>query len=102
MLRHTSKLKRGFVVTKGILRLLHRNKLNTNKQGRNRLFHVATKIPTQGREVLSRHNRSGSRHNKSGSRHKDEFKAKSLVAIEETCSQQQTSTTPIDYVATSK
>ena len=37
----------------------HRDQLNTNKQGRNRIFYVATKIPTQGREVLSRHNKLG-------------------------------------------
>ena len=59
----------------GILRLRHRNKLNTYKQGRDRLFHVATNIPTQGREALLQHNRTGSRQ-------KDEMKAKSLVAIE--------------------
>ena len=50
----------------------HKNKLNTDKQGHDRLFHVATKIPTQGREVLVRHNRTESRH-------KDELKEKSLV-----------------------
>ena len=60
------KLKRSFEVVTGILRSRHRNKLTTNEQGRDRLFHIATKIPTQGREVLSRQ--------------KDELKAKSLVA----------------------
>ena len=67
------KLKGSFDVAIGILRSQHRNKLKTYKQGRDRLFHVVTKIPTQAREVLSRHNRTGSRH-------KDELKAKSLVA----------------------
>ena len=66
------KLKRSFDVAAGILKLQHRNKLNTDKQGRDRLFHVATKIPTQGREVLSRHNRTRSRH-------KDELEAESLI-----------------------
>ena len=56
-----------------ILRSQYKNKLNTDKKGRDRLFHIATKILTQEREVLSRHNRIGSRH-------KDELKAKSLVA----------------------
>ena len=46
----------------GILKSLHRNKLNTNKQGRKKLFYVVTKIPTQGRQVLSRQNRTRSRH----------------------------------------
>ena len=41
----------------------HKDKLNIDKQGRDRLFYVATKIPTQGREVLSRHNKL-SRNNK--------------------------------------
>ena len=59
----------------GILRLQHRNKLNTYKQGRDKLFHVAKNIPTQGREALSQHNRTGSQH-------KDEMEAKSLVATE--------------------
>ena len=67
------KLKRGFDVTTGILRSRHRNKLNTYKQGRDRLFHVTMKIPTQGIEVLSRHNRTGSLY-------KDELKEKSLLA----------------------
>ena len=56
----------------GILRSRHGNKLNTDKRGHDIVFHVATEIPTQGREVLSRHNRTGSRH-------KDELKAKSLI-----------------------
>ena len=81
------KLKISFDVSTGILRSQHINKLNKDEQGRDRIFHIATKIPTQGREVLSLHNRTGSRH-------KDELKAKSLVATK-------TSTTPIDYVATS-
>ena len=52
MLRHTSKLKKGFNVATGILRSRHKNKLNTDKQGHDRLFHVTTKILTQGREIL--------------------------------------------------
>ena len=47
--------------------------MNTNKKGCDRLSSVATKIPTQGREALSRHK-------KLGSRHKDELNTKSLVA----------------------
>ena len=62
------KLKRSFDVAMGVLRSRHRNKLNIDKQGHDRIFHLATKIPTQGREVLSRHNRTGSRH-------KEELKA---------------------------
>ena len=73
MLRHTSMLKSGFDVATGILRSQHRNKLNIDKQGRDRLFHVTIKIPTQGREVLSQHNRTGSRH-------KDELKVKKIFA----------------------
>ena len=53
--------------------LQHINKLNTEKQGHDRLFHITTNIPTQGREVLSQHNRTRSQH-------KDELKAKSLIA----------------------
>ena len=53
------KLKRGFDVAIGILRSQHKNKLNTDKQGHDRLFYVTTKIPTKGREVLSRHNKLG-------------------------------------------
>ena len=67
------KLKRSFDVTTKILRSRHRNKLNIDEQDRDRLFHLTTKIPTQGREVLSRHNRTGSRH-------KNWLKAKSLTA----------------------
>ena len=67
------KLKRSFDVAIGILRSRHRNKLNTDVEGRDKLFHIAKKTSTQGREVLSRHNRTGSRH-------KDELKEKSLVA----------------------
>ena len=43
----------------GILRSRHRNKLNIDKQGHDELFYFATKIPTQGREALSRHNKMG-------------------------------------------
>ena len=53
------KLKRGFDVATGILRSQHRNKLNTDKQGHDILIYVMTKIPTQGREVLSLHNKLG-------------------------------------------
>ena len=65
------KLKRSFDVATEILRSRYRNKLNTDKQGRNGIFHLATKILTQGREVLSRHN-------KAKSRHKDELKEKGV------------------------
>ena len=37
----------------------HRNKLNREKRGRDRLFQVATKVSTQCKEVLSRHNKLG-------------------------------------------
>ena len=37
----------------------HRNKLNREKRGRNRLLYVATKISTQCKEVLPRHNKLG-------------------------------------------
>ena len=65
----------------GILRLRHKDKLNIDKQGCDRLFYVATKIPTQGGEVLLRHNKLGcdtkmSLIQKILSRHKN------LVAIE--------------------
>ena len=53
------KLKRSFDVATGILRSRHRNKLNPDKQGRDKLFYVAIKIPTQGREALSRYNKQG-------------------------------------------
>ena len=53
MFRQTSKMERGLNVAIRISRSQHRNKLNTYKQGRDRLFQVATKILTQGREVLS-------------------------------------------------
>ena len=48
-------MKREFDVAIGILTSRHRNKVNTEKQGRDKLFYVGTKISTQGREVLSRH-----------------------------------------------
>ena len=35
----------------------HKNKLNREKQARVRLFYVATKVPTQCKEVLSRQNK---------------------------------------------
>ena len=53
------KMKRGFYVVTGNLRSRHKDKLNIDKQGRDRLFYVATKILTQGREVLSQHNKLG-------------------------------------------
>ena len=37
----------------------HKNKLNREKRGRDRLLYVVTKISTQGKEVLSRHNKLG-------------------------------------------
>ena len=37
----------------------HRNKLNREKHGHDRLFYVAIKIPTRYRKVLSRHNKLG-------------------------------------------
>ena len=37
----------------------HRNKLNREKQGRDRLFSVTIKISAQCKEVLSRHNKLG-------------------------------------------
>ena len=49
------KMKRCFYVAAGILWSQHRDKLNIDKQGHERIFYVVTKIPTQGREVLSRH-----------------------------------------------
>ena len=53
------KLKRGFDVVTGILRSQHRNKLSIDKEGHDRIFYIATKIPTQGRKVSSRHNKLG-------------------------------------------
>ena len=41
------KLKRSFDVATEILRSRHRNKLNTDKQGRDKIFHLAIKILTQ-------------------------------------------------------
>ena len=35
----------------------HGNELNREKQGRNRLLYVATKVSTQRKEVLSGHNK---------------------------------------------
>ena len=35
----------------------HRNKMNRKKQGRDKLFYVVTKVPTQNKEVLSLHNK---------------------------------------------
>ena len=35
------------------------NKMNREKRGRDRLLYVATKISTQCKEVLSRHNKLG-------------------------------------------
>ena len=58
-------MKRSFDVATEILRSQHRNKLNTDKQGGDILFHLTIKNPTQGREVLLRH--------------KDELKDKSLI-----------------------
>ena len=62
---------------KGILRSRHRNKLNTDKQGYDRIFYVVTMIPTQGREVLSRHDKLGRdrkylQHQETMSQHRNE------------------------------
>ena len=40
----------------GILMLQHKNRLNREKQGHDRLLYGATKISTQCKEALSRHN----------------------------------------------
>ena len=37
----------------------HKNKMNREKLGHDRLLYVATKISTQCKEVLSRHNKLG-------------------------------------------
>ena len=37
----------------------HRNKLNREKRGCNRLLNVVTKVSTQCKKVLSRHNKLG-------------------------------------------
>ena len=52
-------MKRCFYVATGILRSRYKDKLNIDKQGRDNIFYVVTKIPTQGREVLSRHKKLG-------------------------------------------
>ena len=73
----------------------HRNKLNREKRGRDRLLYVMKKILTQCKEVLSRHNKLG----------RDIM---SKLNIEESCcdmktrSRQQILTTPSGHVATSE
>ena len=37
----------------------HRNKMNRDKRSHDRLLYVATKVSTQCKQVLSRHNKMG-------------------------------------------
>ena len=73
----------------------HRNKPNKEKRGRDRLLYVATKVSTQCKEVLSRHNKLG--HDRT-----------SKLNTEESCrdmktgSRQQILRTPRSHVATSE
>ena len=83
MLRHTSRLKRTFDGATGILRSQHKNKISTDKQIRDRLFHVVTKtkIQTQRRKVLSLHTKLG-RDTKMSSRQKVLSRHKNLATTE--------------------
>ena len=74
--------------------LQHRNKVKREKRGHNILLYVATKVSTQCKEVLSRHNRLG-------------HDVTSKLNTEESCrdlktgSRQQILTTPRSHVTTS-
>ena len=73
----------------------HIDKLNREKQGRDRLFYVATKISTQCKEVLSRQNKLG---------HDRMIKLNTEKSYRnmKTESRQQILTMPRSHVATSK
>ena len=67
----------------GILRSPHRNKLNTYKQGCDKIFYVTRIISTQEREVLSQHDKLGNRkhlqHQETMSQHQNEVATRNQV-----------------------
>ena len=73
----------------------HKNKLNREKRGCDRLLYVATKISTQCKEVLSRHNKLG--HDRMR-----KLKTEESCRDRKTGSRQQILTTPRSHVATSE